>query len=112
MGKCSLWDCSGCFKGLVPVATWTPVPKHKVCVVPTVHLPFSIVEDFTLTRIWRLGELINCATAALTPKPPAILSQGLDLAKGSEEPAIHGAFEISETLRIQRPSAHGAEFHP
>ena len=114
-GKCSLWDRSGWFKGLVPIPAWTPVPEHKVCVVLTVHRPFSILEDFTLTRIWRLGELINCAMAALTPKPPAIFSQGLDLAKGSEEPAVPGPFEISEALQTQRPcadSSHGAEFHP
>lgn len=68
----------GTFKGLVPVAAWNPCPQAQgVCVVPAVHLPFSILEDFTLTRIWHLGELIDRATAALAPKPPAIFRQGL-----------------------------------
>lgn len=111
LGKCSLWERS---KGWCPSPRGTPVPKHKVCVVPAVHLPFSILEDFPLTRIWHLGELVDRAMAALAPKPPAIFRQGLAVAKGSEEPAVPSPFEISETLRIQRPAAdssHGAEFH-
>lgn len=115
-GKCYLWDFSGCFKGLVPVPAWTPVPKHKVCAVPTVPLPFAILEGFPLARLWRLGELINRAVAVLTPRPPAaISSQGLDWAKGSEEPAVLSPVEIPETSRIRRPcagSSHSVEFHP
>lgn len=70
-------------KGWCPIPAWNPVPKHRVCVVPTLHLPFSISEDFTLTRVWGLGELINHTMAALTPKPPAIFSHALDLAEKS-----------------------------
>lgn len=76
---------------VVPVLEWISVPWHKVHIVPALPT-FSHLGGLSPTQDVRLGRGSQLRVAALTPKPPVMLSQGLDLAKGSARPVDFDPF--------------------